>query len=343
MLTVGVPVVTENVRSVPSLDETVRELPTHSTADGKARRTEFRKLDIIVRDNEYVAGTVNVTTIMVRNTYPSPIRLGTVCVRHSTVVTAQENQHVESSVNVSRRTFNFRLPNFLSLLGNGDRTPMIEFGYDRKPRRSEPIFIKADQNSNVDLSALLGADRRIEVEVAAGANVRITDPEQGKREKEENGSRTEISATSEIITGFTWSTKSWLLFITSRVGIDIQVPYEVDGELRSQVASCVFEIKPPIYSIVAGGIVGSLIGSLARLFNTGQVTSDLQFLVKIFGSCLLAIMAVVALSRKSGSQAFITVEDFFGAFVLGSLIGYGGASFFEQRVLPTLGGSDHPP
>jgi hypothetical protein len=322
----------ENPRALPSSSETVSELPTQSTVSGEARRTEFRKLDIVVRDNEYIAGAVNVTTIMVRNTYPIPIRLGTVSARHSTVVTAQENQvsQFKSPVSVGHGRFNFRLPIFFPF--SSSETPMIEFGYARKPRASEPIFIKAAENSNVDLSALLGADRRIEVEVAEGANVRITDPEQGIREKEGSRSRTEISATSEIITGFTWSTKSWLLFIPSRVGIDIQVPYEVDGELRSQVASCVFEIKPPIYSIVAGGIVGSLIGSLARSFKTGDVTFELHFLVKIFGSCLLAI--------KSGSQAFITVEDFFGAFVLGSLIGYGGASFFEQRVLPTLGGSD---
>jgi hypothetical protein len=306
---------------------------------------EFRKLDIIVRDAEYVAGRPNVTTIMVRNTYPFPIRLGTVSARHSALITATEDQISDfraQPMEITQRRINVRLPNFLFPFTQMSGRPMIEFGYHRRPRISEPIIIKATERSNVDLSTLLDPDRRIEVEVAEGANVRIRDAEQDKPTAVKRVQRTEISPTSEIITGFTWSTKSWLLFLPSRVGIDIEVPYEIKGEVRSQVASCVFEIKPPIYSIVIGGIVGSLIGSAARSFTSGQLTLDIQFIVKMFGSCLLAVMAAIALSRKSGSQAFITVEDFFGAFVLGSLIGYGGTTFFEQRVLPSLGGSESP-
>lgn len=47
----------------------------------------------------------------------------------------------------------------------------------------------------------------------------------------------------------------------------------------------------------------------------------------------MSMIATVSLSRKGATQGFITVEDFFGGFVLGSLIGYGGASYFEHNIL----------
>jgi hypothetical protein len=51
---------------------------------------------------------------------------------------------------------------------------------------------------------------------------------------------------------------------------------------------------------------------------------------------VLSLIATVALSRKSGSQGFITVEDFFGGFVIGTLIGYQGAGYFNQHLLTQI-------
>jgi hypothetical protein len=46
----------------------------------------------------------------------------------------------------------------------------------------------------------------------------------------------------------------------------------------------------------------------------------------------MAIIATIALSRKTGAQGFITVEDFFGGFVVGVLISYEGSSYFEEII-----------
>ena len=48
----------------------------------------------------------------------------------------------------------------------------------------------------------------------------------------------------------------------------------------------------------------------------------------------MSLIAAIALSRKIGTQGFITVEVFFGAFVIGALIGYGGSEYFERAILP---------
>jgi F0F1-type ATP synthase assembly protein I len=48
----------------------------------------------------------------------------------------------------------------------------------------------------------------------------------------------------------------------------------------------------------------------------------------------MSLIATIALSRKTGTQGFITVEDFFGGFVVGALIGYGGSAYFERAIIP---------
>src|ERR1051325_11194210 len=148
--------------------------------------------------------------------------------------------------------------------------------------------------------------------------------QQSSQEQHMTQSRTvTVSPSSEIVSEYTWNTKNSLLFIPSRIGIDIEIQYAMGSEIRSRGVQSVFDIKPPIQSVLVGGIAGGFVGTLARIFTESDGPSiDTRFFVKIIGSCLLSIMAVVSLSRKSGSQSFITVEDFFGAFVLGSLIGY---------------------
>lgn len=102
--------------------------------------------------------------------------------------------------------------------------------------------------------------------------------------------------------------------------------YELAGNIRSQVVSTAFDIKPPIQSIVFGSVAGGIIVSLARVFTeSDSIQFSARLLIKLIGSCLLSIMAVISLS--------LTVEDFFGAFVLGSLIGYEGTAFFEKTVI----------
>ena len=293
-----------------------RGVSNPTTGATPSSSVEFRKLDILVRDSEYVAGEDNVTTIMVRNTYPHPIRLGTVRARHSSLVIGSdeiESQDAKSRAPAGYTRFNFRLPSFFPF-SISSKSPVVEFRYTKNPIESEPIIINASQGSTIDVDSAASIDRRLEINAGEGAKVTFRRPERRLNATSDPARQSEISSTSEIITGFTWGTNSWLLFIPSRVGIDIEVPYEVNGEFRSQVISAVFEIKPPIHSIIVGGIIGSLVGSAARFLTEGRATFDIQFAIKLIGSALLATMASVALSRKSGSQAFITVEDFFGSF-----------------------------
>jgi hypothetical protein len=51
----------------------------------------------------------------------------------------------------------------------------------------------------------------------------------------------------------------------------------------------------------------------------------------------MSIIAAIGLSRKSGNQGVVTVEDFYGGFLVGALIGYGGSAVFE-RTVSSVGG-----
>jgi hypothetical protein len=76
-----------------------------------------------------------------------------------------------------------------------------------------------------------------------------------------------------------------------------------------------------------------------QVFEAGKLgtVSEVSWpdmLIAIGGSVIMSVIATIALSRKSGAQGFITVEDFYGGFAIGALIGYGGAQYFEKAAMP---------
>lgn len=300
----------------------------------------FRKLDVNIRDNDYVAGRSNITAIVIRNTYTRQIKLKSVTARHSTINSSEPDTIYRGSLDQRARSpqvrhqLAFRVPNPLPSRSTQPLFEWIRSWRNDRPA-AQPLEIRADGQaivkivpSDLDRSTLVYATDKAVVNIEEIPN---TTPES---KSPEAAHAREISPSSEIVSEYSWRTSHWLLFVPVRIGIDIEIQYEINGENRSQVVSSTFDIKPPIYSIVIGGIVGGAIGNLARAFTTSdEIELNTRFFVKLIGACLLSLMAVVSLSRKSGSQSFITVEDFFGAFVLGSLIGYQGTAFFEKTVV----------
>ena len=94
-------------------------------------------------------------------------------------------------------------------------------------------------------------------------------------------------------------------------------------------------IRPSVYSIMFGSTIGGSIGSLARLLQINPSLSwtsftEVDFLVGISVSIILSAVAIVFMARKSDTQSFLAVEDFWGGVLIGFLIGYTGASFFQE-------------
>jgi hypothetical protein len=145
-----------------------------------------------------------------------------------------------------------------------------------------------------------------------------------------------IAPHCEVVVYFSVSTGGWLFFTPSRQTLSTQITYELNGDEKTQVVSSSFDIKPPLTSMVIGAITGASLGSAARFLNSTQIFDWQPFFVTTGAALLMSLIATIALARKSGAQGFITVEDFFGGFVIGALIGYGGKEYFDTAIITEL-------
>jgi hypothetical protein len=80
-----------------------------------------------------------------------------------------------------------------------------------------------------------------------------------------------------------------------------------------------------------GSAVGGFVGGLAHLIQAQGGPSNInQIDLQLILVTLLGPVAVVFLARRSGAPSMVTVEDFWGGFVVGFMIGYSGAEAFKQ-------------
>jgi hypothetical protein len=58
---------------------------------------------------------------------------------------------------------------------------------------------------------------------------------------------------------------------------------------------------------------------------------------------ILSAVAVIFMARKSDTQSFVSVEDFWGGVLIGFLVGYTGTGFFGTLTHVTPEGVTVPP
>jgi len=109
-------------------------------------------------------------------------------------------------------------------------------------------------------------------------------------------------------------------------------------ELLTNTIAHELAIRPSVYSVIIGAMLGGLVGSLARSlqttplmvwqnFTTGDIiTSSITIMLAV----ILSAISVIFMARKSEAQAFVSIEDFWGGLLIGFLVGYTGTSFFEK-------------
>jgi hypothetical protein len=91
-------------------------------------------------------------------------------------------------------------------------------------------------------------------------------------------------------------------------------------------------IRPSVFSVLIGSIVGAVIGAVARLLQVQTPPTTQSVIVSLVLCIILGGMAVIFMARKSDTQSFVSVEDFWGGILIGFLVGYTGTSFFESIV-----------
>jgi H+/Cl- antiporter ClcA len=94
--------------------------------------------------------------------------------------------------------------------------------------------------------------------------------------------------------------------------------------------------EPPLRAIVTGAIVGSVIGAATKVLSDPKPPLNLDqiqilpSLIALAGQVLASVIVAVLLSRKSGAQGFITVEDFFGGAIIGLLVSNSGQDLLSK-------------
>jgi hypothetical protein len=106
--------------------------------------------------------------------------------------------------------------------------------------------------------------------------------------------------------------------------------------LYSNTSSFTAQVRAALWSVILGGVTGGVIGSVARSLQGagGAVAFSGPHANSTIGAIVLAAIlsgaAVVFSARKSDTQSFVTVEDFWGGVLVGFLIGYSGTAAFAK-------------
>jgi hypothetical protein len=135
--------------------------------------------------------------------------------------------------------------------------------------------------------------------------------------------------------------KRSLIFTPSKYRLQFYVNYsfikpnETDNEtvlekIYTNTLAHSLAIRPSVYSVLIGSIIGGMIGAIARLLQSPTIPSLQGTIVSLFLSIILGGMAVIFMARKSDAQSFVSVEDFWGGILIGFLVGYTGTSFFQS-------------
>jgi hypothetical protein len=107
-------------------------------------------------------------------------------------------------------------------------------------------------------------------------------------------------------------------------------------------------IRASLSSVIWGSVIGGLVGSTLQLLQDAQIpelwTVSITWpslfigvgnllavlLTTVVPAIILSVIAIIFTARKSETQSFVSVEDFWGGVLIGFLIGYTGTSFFES-------------
>jgi hypothetical protein len=144
--------------------------------------------------------------------------------------------------------------------------------------------------------------------------------------------------------------RSHIFFAPSNYRLQFNVNFSFDepGDKSTNISTNTIaheiSIRASVWSLICGAIAGGFSGSLVRLFQSNpDFNIDRSHIpagiASVFVSMILSMVAVIFVARKSEAQSFVSVEDFWGAFLIGFFVGYTGTSFFDELTQRVL----HPP
>lgn len=294
----------------------------------------FGKLDIAIPDDAYEAGSISTVRILIRNPFDTSVDIIDIIGPKSSNL--QEADKIDAFNYSENNSKNFLKSFFNNLWGffSGIAVSSITYGGIEidLPKKKNELNILAEPESTIEIDTDLSSFDTVNIKAETKSQVNFKP--QAEKNKIHADQVITIEPHCEAVAYFQITTSGWLFFTPSRQELSTQIRYKIDGQEKTQVVSSGFDIKPPLRSMIVGSILGAFLGNLAKNLNNAELPSIKIMAVSIGASIVMSLIATIALARKTGTQGFITVEDFFGGFVIGALIGYGGTEYFEKSVLP---------
>lgn len=308
------------------------------------------KLDVTIPEETHTAGSPSVVRVVVHNPFPVDVEILEILAPQSSLVRRVMSGSEKTPLKHSEAEGS-------ATIDDGPASTKEKWGY-LAGRFFSGVFVSSvsvggfgisasfpDKPRSFTLSAEPGSDTRIERDLSDFDDITISAAENSKLviasptpdEATDEPETHRVRPHCDKVAYFSIMSNGWLFFTPQRINLSTEIRYKIGGEERTQVVTSYFDIKPPLASMITGSLLGGSLGSIARILQSGSVFEVQSAIVSVGASVIMSLIAAISLSRKSGTQGFITVEDFFGAFVIGSLIGYGGSEYFDRAILPQDG------
>lgn len=337
-------------------------------ADLGSHRQGLLDLSIELSSPEVVSGTRFALYLHVKNPFSRPIWIRKVTTHLPTAVQALEtkrppkNAHADqpssSTLETYTQTVLGRLAGIQKRLAQLDDNPGSDEAKDLTLQARE----LSEQLRRVH-EASLDAAASDQVSVSAGASAWIssnTRPLQVSAHGEHSAVRIEgIRQQDETVAlhgalppdialqpgghnvwTLTLGTRKNPFFLPAAYRFNVTVLYSFDppdsghGDvLHSNTAPTTINIRSSLWSVMAGSITGGLLGAAARILQQAKSMEEISALTAappLMLAVVLSIAAAIFAARKSETQSFVSVEDFWGGALVGFLIGYSGTAAFES-------------
>jgi hypothetical protein len=307
------------------------------------------QLDIKVIAPAIEAGTPTTIDLIIRNPFDQPISIlairgpGSSAIRQTSLTTNRTFSQIGSDIgksdgaNYSPIPFTRKVLNYLSRFSLSEvRLGGITAQFPGK-QRSE-IRITAASGSQVEWKRPIpeGTEFRIDAAKESKVVIQLADEEVDLGIESQPKPIQLVAVGAEVLASFELVTTRWLLFKPLEITLYAQVEYQVNNVITTQVVPVPISIKAPLRSILIGSNLGAIFGFLARQIKEGGLRPAefhrVDFFIGALGALVMATIATVAFARKQSAQGFITIEDFYGGFLVGALIGYFGTQYFERII-----------
>lgn len=117
--------------------------------------------------------------------------------------------------------------------------------------------------------------------------------------------------------------------------LQFEITYQREGSPKITTHSLGVKVSfyPSTFAVPTGGMIGAICGYFIRfaLLN-GEVSTPAFSWLNLAGSLLLGLVVALLTSRKPSTNKAITVEDFWGGFIVGALTG-----IFSEQMINKLG------